>query len=122
MIKQIYFLTLFIFSVYSYTYILITPSILLHLSPMTIKYIKILAQSFFKFMLKNGFKCNFYQAQTEQKMKELLKNSKDKIDIIIANHISIIDYFIIFTILKQYKIYNYSGIIGNTAGTNGNVT
>ena len=114
MIKQIYFLTLFIFSVYSYTYILITPSILLHLSPLSVKYMQILAQSFFKFMLINGFKCNFYQAQTEQKIKELFKSTKDKIDIIIGNHISNIDYFIIFTILKQYKIYNYCGIIGST--------
>ena len=114
MIKQIYFLTLFIFSIYSYTYILITPSILLHLSPMTIKYIKILSQSFVKFMLINGFKCNFYQAQTEQKIKELLKNSKDKIDIIISNHISNIDYFILLCFLKQYKIYDYNGIIGNS--------
>ena len=114
MIKQIYFLTLFAFSVYSYAYVLVTPSILLKLSPLTVKYIQILSQSFFKFMLINGFKCSFYQAKTEQKIKELFKESKDKIDIIIANHISNIDYFIIFTILKQYKIYNFSGIIGPT--------
>lgn len=114
MIKQIYFLTLFIFSIYSYTYILITPSILLHLSPMTIKYIKILSQSFVKFMFIYGFKCNFYQAQTEQKIKELLKNNKDKIDIIISNHISHIDYFIIHCILKQYKTFDTFGIIGNS--------
>ena len=114
MIKQIYFLTLFTFSVYSYAYVLVTPSILLKLSPLTVKYIQILSQSFFKFMLINGFKCSFYQAKTEQKIKELFKESKDKIDIIIANHISNIDYFIIFTILKQYKIYNYCGIIGPT--------
>ena len=80
MIKQIYFLTLFIFSVYSYAYVLVTPAILLHLSPLSVKYMQILAQSFFKFMLINGFKCNFYQAQTEQKIKELFKSTKDKID------------------------------------------
>jgi lysocardiolipin and lysophospholipid acyltransferase len=111
MIKQIYFLTLFIFSIYSYAYVLVTPAILLHLSPLTIKYIKILSQSFIKFMFINGFKCNFYQSQTEQKIKELFRGTKDKIDIIISNHISTIDFFIIHCILKQYKVFNMFSII-----------
>ena len=114
MIKQIYFLTLYIFSTYFYSYILITPSILLRLSPLTVKYFRILSQSFVKFMFINGFKCKFYQAQTEQKIKELFESTKDKIDIIISNHISHIDSFIINCILKQYNISNFGGIVGNS--------
>ena len=114
MIKQIYFLTLFIFSICSYIYVLVSPSILLKLSPLTIKYVKILSQSYIKFLFINGFKCNFYQAQSEQKIRDLFRKTKDKIDIIIANHISTIDFFIIHCILKQYKVFNMFSIVGPT--------
>lgn len=112
LIFQIALFVTFIFLIIGYSYLLITPSLLIGYTPIT-SYIKTLCQSFFTLVLINGFKTKFKLAESKQDIKKMINENKDKIDIIICNHTSTFDFLIIMSYLLEFDIDSINFVLKN---------
>lgn len=112
LIFQITLFVTFIFLILGYSYMLITPSLLIGYTPI-ITYIKTLAQSFFTQVMISGFKTKFKLAKSDQDIKKLINENTDLIDIIICNHTSIIDFLVIMSYLQHFNIDSYNFVLKN---------
>jgi len=110
LIIQIMFLITFIYWVMAYSYVVLTPSILLS-NDYLIKYVKKLSQTLTIFTLIYGFKSEFYLTSTQQNIKELMNQNTDLVDIIVCNHITTIDFLIVIVYLKYLNISNFNFIL-----------
>jgi 1-acyl-sn-glycerol-3-phosphate acyltransferase len=110
LIIQIMFLITFIYWVMAYSYVVLTPSILLS-NDYLIKYVKKLSQTLTIFTLIYGFKSEFYLTSTQQNIKELMNQNTDLVDIIVCNHITTIDFLIVIAYLKYLNISNFNFIL-----------
>lgn len=107
-IFQIIIIIIYLFFILGYSYILITPGILFgHTS--IISYAKTLTQSFATMGLINNFKLG----QTMQNIKKLINENTNKIDIIVCNHISIFDFYLLACYLKEFEIDSYNIVLKN---------
>ena len=104
------FLITFIYWVMAYSYVVLTPSILLS-NDYLIKYVKKLSQTLTIFTLIYGFKSEFYLTSTQQNIKELMNQNTDLVDIIVCNHITTIDFLIVIVYLKYLNISNFNFIL-----------
>jgi len=120
LITQIMFLVTFIYWIMAYSYVVLTPSILIS-NNYLIKLVKKLSQTLVIFTLIYGFKTEFYLTNTQQNIKELINQNTDLVDIVICNHITTIDFLIVVSYLKylgitstnillNYKVKNLLGI------------
>jgi len=120
LITQIMFLVTFIYWIMAYSYVVLTPSILIS-NNYLIKLVKKLSQTLVIFTLIYGFKTKFYLTNTKQNIKELINQNTDLVDIVICNHITTIDFLIVVSYLKylgitstnillNYKVKNLLGI------------
>jgi len=112
LIFQITLFVTFVFLILGYSYMLITPGLLIGYIPI-IDYVKTLAQSFFTMVLTNGFKTNFKLAESKQNIKKLINEDTDKIDILICNHTSTLDFLIIMAYLQEWEIDSYNFVFKN---------
>ena len=112
LIFQITLFVTFVFLILGYCYLLITPALLVGYTPI-ISYVKTIAQSFFTMILDKGFKTNFKLAETKQNIKELINANTDKIDIIICNHTSTLDFLLIMGYLQEFEIDSYNFVFKN---------
>jgi 1-acyl-sn-glycerol-3-phosphate acyltransferase len=110
LITQIMFLVTFIYWIMAYSYVVLTPSILIS-NDYLIKYVKKLSQTLTVFTLIYGFKSEFYLTNTQQNIKQLINLNTDLVDIIVCNHITTIDFLIIIVYLKYFNITNYNFIL-----------
>jgi 1-acyl-sn-glycerol-3-phosphate acyltransferase len=116
---QIMYLVTFVYWIMAYSYLVITPSILIK-NDYLIKLVKKLSQTLTVFALIYGFKSEFYITNTQQNVKELINQNPNLVDIIICNHIITIDFLFIFVYLKYLGItspnfimsYNVNYIVG----------
>ena len=104
------FLVTFIYWIMAYSYVVLTPSILIS-NDYLIKYVKKLSQTLTVFTLIYGFKSEFYLTNTQQNIKQLINLNTDLVDIIVCNHITTIDFLIIIVYLKYFNITNYNFIL-----------
>ena len=104
------FLVTFIYWIIAYSYVVLTPSILLS-NNYLIKLVKKLSQTLIIFTLIYGFKSEFYLTNTQQNIKELINQNTDLVDIVICNHITTIDFLIVMVYLKYFNITNYNFIL-----------
>mgnify|MGYP000297629202 CR=1 FL=1 len=120
LITQIMFLVTFIYWIMAYSYVVLTPSILIS-NNYLIKLVKKLSQTLIIFTLIYGFKTEFYLTNTQQNIKELINQNTHLVDIVICNHITTIDFLIVISYLKylgitstnillNYKVKNLLGI------------
>ena len=100
---QISFLIIFVYFVMSYSYLLITPGFLLSNNTM-ITFIKKLSQTLTTTILTTAFKTDFYMNQPYEEIKEKMNENLDKIDIIVCNHMSTVDWLLIMTYLQKFNI------------------
>ena len=112
LIFQITLFVTFVFAILGYCYLLITPSLLIGYTPI-ISYVKTIAQSFFTMILDKGFKTNFKLGETGQDIKKLINENTDKIDIIICNHTSTLDFLLIMSYLQEFDIQSYNFVFKN---------
>lgn len=110
LITQIIFLVTFVYWVIAYSYLVLTPSILVS-NDYLIKLVKKLSQTLTVFTLIYGFKSEFYLTDTQQNIKELINQNTDLVDIIICNHITTIDFLIIMVYLKYFGINSFNFIL-----------
>jgi len=110
LITQIIFLVTFTYWIIAYSYLVITPSILIS-NDYLIKLIKKLSQTLIVFTLIYGFKAEFYLTNTQQDIKHLMNQNTDLIDIIVCNHITTIDFLIVMVYLKYLDISAYNFIL-----------
>lgn len=96
----------------SYSYLLITPSILLS-NKYILEQVKKISQTFSTIMLSDSFKVDFFMAKTEKNVEQLINQNTDLIDIMICNHVSTIDFLIIMAYLQNFKIGSYNFVIKN---------
>lgn len=100
-----------IYFIISSSYLLLTPSILLTDNNKMANFIRNLIQSLSQMILTYGFDMTCYMAKTDQKI--LNDNNINKLDILIANHISTIDSFVIMALLEKYNIKSFYYIYKN---------
>jgi len=112
LIFQITLFVTFVFLILGYSYLLITPGLFIGYTPI-INYVKVIAQSFFTMVLDKGFKTNFKLAETKQDIKKLINSDTDKIDIIVCNHTSTLDFLIMMTYLEELDIQSYNFVLKN---------
>lgn len=112
LIFQITLFVSFIFLILGYSYMLITPGILIGCTSI-ISYMKEFAQSFFTMVLSKGFKANLKLGETEQDIKKLINENTDKVDIIVCNHTSTLDFLIMMSYLKEFDIDSYNFVLKN---------
>ena len=106
-ITQIMFLVTFVYWIIAYSYLVLTPSILVS-NDYLIKLVRKLSQTLTVFALIYGFKSEFYLTNTQQNIKELINQNPNLVDIIICNHITTIDFLIILVYLKYFGINSIS--------------
>ena len=98
--------------VLSYSYLLITPSIFLS-NNYILKQVKILSQSFSTMMLLDSLKIDFFMAQTDKNVEQLINQNPELVDIIVCNHVSTIDFLIVMAYLQKFKIGSYNFVLKN---------
>jgi 1-acyl-sn-glycerol-3-phosphate acyltransferase len=96
----------------SYSYLLITPSILLS-NNYILEQVKEISQTFSTIMLSDSFKIDFFMAKTEKNVEQLINQNTDLIDIMICNHVSTIDFLIIMAYLQNFNLGSYNFVIKN---------
>ena len=101
------FLVTFVYWIIAYSYLVLTPSILVS-NDYLIKLVRKLSQTLTVFALIYGFKSEFYLTNTQQNIKELINQNPNLVDIIICNHITTIDFLIILVYLKYFGINSIS--------------
>ncbi len=111
--KQIFYLILYIYWVLAYSYLLLTPSVLLS-NDYLINLVKKLSQSLSTFMLLDGFNTDFYLASSDQDIEKKIKQNPELIDIIVCNHVSTLDFLIVMTYLQNFGISSYNFVLKNT--------
>lgn len=109
LVKQITYLILFIYWVLAYTYLFITPSILIS-NKYLIRLVKTLSQSLSTLLLIDGFKTDFHLVSTPFNIKDLTNQNPELIDILVCNHVSTMDFLILMSYLQYFGIdsYNFS--------------
>jgi len=110
LITQIMFLVTFTYWIIAYSYLVLTPSILISNDYLN-KLVKKLSQTLTVFSLIHGFKTEFYLINNQQNIKELINQNEDLVDIIVCNHITTIDFLIVMVYLKYFNISNYNFIL-----------
>lgn len=98
--------------VLSYSYLLITPSILMS-NNFILKQAKVLSQSFSTIMLLDNFKIDFFMTKTEKNVEKLINQNPELIDVIVCNHVSTIDFLIVMAYLQKFKIGSYNFVLKN---------
>lgn len=112
LIFQITLFVTFVFFILGYSYLLITPGLLVGYTPI-ISYVKTLAQTLFTMILSKGFKTNFKLGETQQNIKQLINENPDKIDIIVCNHTSTLDFLLVMSYLEEFEIDSYNFVFKN---------
>lgn len=110
LIQQITFLVTFVYWIIAYSYLILTPSILIS-NDYLIKLVKKLSQTLTVFTLIYGFKSEFYLTNTQQNILKLINQNTDLIDIIVCNHVTTIDFLIVMVYLKYFGIASYNFIL-----------
>jgi 1-acyl-sn-glycerol-3-phosphate acyltransferase len=111
--KQILYLVIYVYWVIAYSYLFLTPSILLS-NEYLIKLVKKLSQSLSTLMLIDGFQTEFYLANGQTNIKELINQNPELIDIVVCNHLSTFDFLILMTFLQNFGISTYNFVLKNT--------
>lgn len=111
-IKQLIFLVSFVYWVLSYSYSVLTPSILLSNNKM-VNFAKELSQTFNSFMLNEGFNMEFYADSSSSNYQNLINQNTDLIDILICNHVSTLDFLIIMSFLQTVNISGFNFVLKN---------
>ncbi len=107
---QITLFVTFVFLILGYSYALITPALLIGYTPI-IDYVKLLAQTFFTIVLVKGFKTKFKLAESKQNITQLINENPDKIDILVCNHTSSLDFLIIMSYLQEFQIEIFNFVL-----------
>jgi 1-acyl-sn-glycerol-3-phosphate acyltransferase len=110
--KQILFLISYLYFGISYSYLFLTPSLLISkklANKNNKKSIK-LSQVINTIGLIDGFKADFHIAASKTNIKEIINDNPDKIDVLISNHLSTLDHFLLKIYLEYIGIesFNYS--------------
>jgi len=108
MIKQIIYIVVFIFWILSYSYSILTPSLLLGLTN-NLNLVKQLSQTLISNILINGF--NYDILINTKNDINLMNSNPDLIDILICNHVSSMDFLIILTFLQSININNFNFVL-----------
>ena len=111
--KQIVYIIIYVYWVLAYSYLIITPSILIS-NEYLIKLVKKLAQSLATLTLINGFQTDFYLTKSESNIKQLMNENPELIDIIVCNHTSTFDFLIVLSYLQKFNISSCNYVIKNT--------
>jgi 1-acyl-sn-glycerol-3-phosphate acyltransferase len=111
LIFQITLFVTFLFLILGYSYMLLTPALLIGCTPI-VNYAKQIINSFITTLITKGFKANLKLAETKQDIKKLINENTDKVDIIVCNHISTFD-LIIAGYLKEFEIDSCNVIFKN---------
>lgn len=110
--KQILFFISYLYFGISYAYLFISPSLLISrkLANKTNKNSIKLSQSINTLGLVDGFKANFFLAESVTNIKEIINENPETIDVLICNHLSTIDHFLLKIYLEYIGIesFNYS--------------
>ena len=107
--KQILFFISYLYFSLAYSYLFLTPSVLISnkiankLSKFCIK----LSQSLTRFGLIDGFKADFHLVSSLTNIKDIINQNPETIDILVCNHVSSIDHLILQIYLE------YIGILKN---------
>jgi 1-acyl-sn-glycerol-3-phosphate acyltransferase len=80
--------------------VFLVPSFLINKHQFLSSTVKTIFQSLVSNQLKNGFNPNIYYTNN-------IEQSENKVDIVICNHVSTIDWEIILTIFNHFGIHNY---------------
>ena len=110
--KQILFFISYLYFSLAYSYLFLTPSVLISnkiankLSKFCIK----LSQSLTRFGLIDGFKADFHLVSSLTNIKDIINQNPETIDILVCNHVSSIDHLILQIYLEYIGIesFNYS--------------
>lgn len=119
MLRQIFFVLLYLWWIFTYAYLILFPIILTNSSMKNniyinklLLYIKSLNQIIHSLILKFGFNGDIYinemQPDLQSTISELIISNTNKIDIMIANHIHFLDSTFILSILNNYYINSYA--------------
>jgi 1-acyl-sn-glycerol-3-phosphate acyltransferase len=92
--------------------LILTPAFLIGNIPL-VSYVKTLAQGFFTLVFKYGFKANFKLTESKQDIKTLINENTDKIDLIVCNHTSTLDFLILMSYLQEFQIDSYNFVLKN---------
>lgn len=113
LIIQIGFLITFIYFVLAYSYIVLTPAILLG-NMKLINFSKSLSQTLITFMLTYAFNTKLFLNQPHEKIKKVMNENPNNIDIIVANHVSTSDFIILMSYLQKFNIDSYNFVFKNS--------
>jgi len=111
----LYIISYFYFSI-SYSYLFLTPCILISkefANKFSNKCIK-LSQPLTTLGLKNSFKTDFHLVSSQDNLKELANENPELIDILVCNHISTFDFLIIKSYLQYIGIDSFNYFIKNS--------
>lgn len=100
----------FMFLIIGYSYILLTPGLLVGCTPV-LTYIKKIAQVFITFVFVYGFKSKFKLAESSQDISSLINSDKNKIDVVICNHTSTLDFLIMMIYFQEFQIDSYNFVL-----------
>jgi len=103
MIKKVLYYVVFIIWIITTSNLLLLPSYILNKQKDTAMFLKKKSQTILSFILTEGFQTNLYYHRK-------IIPSKDKVDIVMINHISTVDFTIILAIFDYWNIH-YCNII-----------
>ena len=111
--KQILYLIIYIYWFFAYSYLIITPSIIVS-NEYLINLCKKLTQIFGTLMLIDGFQTDFNLVSSPLNIKELVNQNPELIDILVCNHVSTFDFLILMSYLQIFDVTSFNFIIKNT--------
>ena len=104
MINKVLLLIIFIISIIILNYLYIVPIYLFPSKYKYIKEIKSIYSNYFIFFVYNLLGSNLFLSNNSHKNINLINENIDKVDIILANHLSTLDFLLIACILKKFNI------------------
>jgi len=112
MIKQLIFIVSFVYWVLSYSYTILTPSVLLSNNHL-VNFAKELSQTYNSFMLNDGFDMELYMDTSSVNFKNTMNMNPDLIDVLICNHVSTLDFLIVMSLLQTVNISGFNFVLKN---------
>ena len=97
----------------AYSYLFITPSILIS-NQYLINLVKKISQSLSIITLINGFQTKFYLANSPSNIKQLINENPELIDILVCNHVSTFDFLILMSYLQYFNIDSFNFVSKNS--------
>jgi len=107
---QIFYIIIFCFFITMYSYLILTPSILIS-NKNLIKFVKQLGQTATTILLLKGMGCQFHLKQKLDEVISRLHENPELIDFMFVNHITTIDFLFMVTYLQSLKIENFNFVV-----------